>query len=181
MDEYGFERGEDFNYEAYEQFMSEYLPVLARRSRRWARLMGNPNSLKQGPTVKRYIRKGVPAEHRAEVSVSRFYQTFDRSRKLLASDCENYFKVWLWASGAYRLKEKMGPNLYRELLDSVDNDDEVISSIRTDLPRTFPDNIFFNKSDHCEQRNQLFRVLCAYAHHNKHVGYCQVSAHLKYY
>ncbi|KAK3922961.1 Growth hormone-regulated TBC protein 1-A [Frankliniella fusca] len=146
VDEYGFERGDDFNYEAYEEFMSEYLPVLARRSRKWARLMINPTSLKRGPLIKRYMRKGVPAEHRSQ--------------------------VWLWASGAAQLREKMGPNLYRELLDEP-HDDEVVSSICVDLPRTFPDNIFFNQSDQSELRNQLFRVLCAYAHHNKRVGYCQ--------
>lgn len=67
----------------------------------------------------------------------------------------------------------MGPNLYYELLEEP-HDNEVVSTIRTDLPRTFPDNIFFNQSQQCEQRNQLYRVLCAYAHHNKHVGYCQV-------
>ena len=68
MDEYGFERGEDFNYEAYEEHMSEYLPILARRSRKWSQLLKNPSSLKRSPILKRYMRKGVPAEHRAEVS-----------------------------------------------------------------------------------------------------------------
>lgn len=67
VDEYGFERAEDFDYESYEEFMSQYLPILARRARKWARLMGNPNSLKRGPVIKRFMRKGVPAEHRAEV------------------------------------------------------------------------------------------------------------------
>lgn len=146
VDEYGFERGDDFNYEAYEQYMSEYLPVLVRRSRKWARLLVKEDNLKRSPVLKRYMRKGVPAEHRAE--------------------------VWLWASGASQLQEKMGSNLYRELLEEV-HDEEVTSSIRTDLPRTFPDNIFFNKSDQSGHRNQLYRVLCAYAHHNKRVGYCQ--------
>lgn len=146
VDEYGFERPEDFDYESYEEHMSQYLPILARRARKWTRLMGNPNSLKRGPVIKRFMRKGVPAEHRAE--------------------------VWLWASGARQLQEEMGPNLYSELLQETHND-EVISAIRTDLPRTFPDNIFFNQGDQCEHRNQLFRVLCAYAHHNERVGYCQ--------
>ena len=82
-------------------------------------------------------------------------------------------KVWLWASGAKQLQDKMGPNLYFELLEEP-HDNEIVSTIRTDLPRTFPDNIFFNQSEHCELQNQLYRVLCAYAHHNKHVGYCQV-------
>lgn len=43
-----------------------------------------------------------------------------------------------------------------------------VESIKIDLPRTFPDNIFFNNI-----KLQLFNVLIAYAHHNKDVGYCQ--------
>lgn len=45
-----------------------------------------------------------------------------------------------------------------------------VESIRIDLPRTFPDNIFFENHD---IRLKLFNVLIAYAHHNKEVGYCQ--------
>lgn len=46
----------------------------------------------------------------------------------------------------------------------------LVESIKIDLPRTFPDNIYFE--DH-NTRFQLFNVLVAYAHHNKDVGYCQ--------
>ena len=35
MDGYGFERSEDFDEKAYEEFMSTYLMVLARRAARW--------------------------------------------------------------------------------------------------------------------------------------------------
>lgn len=45
-----------------------------------------------------------------------------------------------------------------------------MESIKIDLPRTFPDNIFFENHD---IRLKLFNVLVAYAHHNKDVGYCQ--------
>lgn len=43
------------------------------------------------------------------------------------------------------------------------------------MNRTFPDNVRFRKgSDPCLQRT-LYNVLLAYGHHNRGVGYCQVS------
>ena len=41
VDQYGFERPEDFDYESYESFMSSYLRVLARRASKWEKLLGN--------------------------------------------------------------------------------------------------------------------------------------------
>lgn len=43
-----------------------------------------------------------------------------------------------------------------------------VDAIRIDLPRTFPENIFFENI-----RTPLFNVLVAYANHNKEIGYCQ--------
>lgn len=43
-----------------------------------------------------------------------------------------------------------------------------VDAIRIDLPRTFPENIFFESI-----RTPLFNVLIAYANHNKEIGYCQ--------
>ena len=39
VDGYGFERSEDFDERAYEEFMSSYLMVLARRAARWRPLV----------------------------------------------------------------------------------------------------------------------------------------------
>ena len=39
VDSYGFERSEDFDEQAYEEFMSSYLMVLARRAARWRPLV----------------------------------------------------------------------------------------------------------------------------------------------
>lgn len=39
VDPYGFERSKDFDYESYEEFMSEYLVVLTRRSIKWSKLL----------------------------------------------------------------------------------------------------------------------------------------------
>lgn len=43
-----------------------------------------------------------------------------------------------------------------------------VDAIRIDLPRTFPENIFFESI-----RTPLFNVLIAYSNHNKDIGYCQ--------
>lgn len=43
MDPYGFEHSADFDYESYEELMSEYLAVLTRRSIKWSKLLqGKP-------------------------------------------------------------------------------------------------------------------------------------------
>ena len=39
MDQYGFEREDDFDYETYEKFMSEYLVVLTRRAVKWEKVV----------------------------------------------------------------------------------------------------------------------------------------------
>lgn len=39
MDPYGFERSEDFDYDLYEELMSEYLVVLTRRAIKWSKLL----------------------------------------------------------------------------------------------------------------------------------------------
>lgn len=40
------------------------------------------------------------------------------------------------------------------------------------MPRTFPDNIYFNQTS--ENQSALKRILCAFAAHNPYIGYCQV-------
>lgn len=39
MDPYGFERSDDFDYDSYEELMSDYLVVLTRRSIKWSKLL----------------------------------------------------------------------------------------------------------------------------------------------
>ena len=48
--------------------MSEYLKVLAKRAKKWAEIIGEGKSLQRNITIKRYVRKGIPGEHRAMVS-----------------------------------------------------------------------------------------------------------------
>jgi Rab-GTPase-TBC domain len=47
----------------------------------------------------------------------------------------------------------------------------LVETIKIDIPRTFPDNIYFDNYE-----TQLFNILCSYAHYNKEVGYCQVMS-----
>ncbi|XP_010885020.2 growth hormone-regulated TBC protein 1-A [Esox lucius] len=148
VDPYGFERSPDFDYESYEELMSEYLAVLTRRSIKWSKLLQGRGRLEKSIKVKRYVRKGVPNEHRG--------------------------LVWMSASGAQNQLEK-NPGYYHSLLDASrqQHDPKLVDTIHTDLNRTFPDNIQFrNTSNPCLQKS-LYNVLLAYGHHNPAVGYCQ--------
>lgn len=69
MDEYGFERPHDFDYATYEDFMSEYLKVLAKMAKKWAKIIGEGKSLQRNITIKKYVRKGIPGEHRGLVII----------------------------------------------------------------------------------------------------------------
>lgn len=75
-------------------------------------------------------------------------------------------------SGAEDLKHNMSEDFYSSLLKQ-DLDPSIIETIRLDLPRTYPDNIFFKTREH--HQKQLYNILVAYAHHNVKVGYCQVN------
>uniref|UniRef100_A0A3Q2QJK9 Growth hormone-regulated TBC protein 1 n=1 Tax=Fundulus heteroclitus TaxID=8078 RepID=A0A3Q2QJK9_FUNHE len=145
IDPYGFERSDDFDYESYEELMSEYLVVLTRRSIKWSRLLKGKGRVQKNVKLKRYVRKGIPNEHRA--------------------------LIWMAASGAQEQLERK-PEHYQAMLQSR-HDAKLVEAIRTDLNRTFPDNVLFRKtSDPCLQK-ALCNVLLAYGHHNPAVGYCQ--------
>ncbi|KAH8311119.1 hypothetical protein KR044_004481, partial [Drosophila immigrans] len=141
VDEYGFKRGEKFDYKNYGKFMDSYLKTLTRRRIKWEAIIQQNPDLNLNPKLKRYIRKGIPGPYRAD--------------------------VWMKITGAEAAK-KQNPNLYRSLLNIDHFIKEISDSISIDLPRTFPDNIHFDS-----KKERLFNILCAYAHHNRDVGYCQ--------
>ncbi|EDV92564.1 growth hormone-regulated TBC protein 1 [Drosophila grimshawi] len=142
VDEYGFKRGDKFDYKAYGKFMDSYLKTLTRRRIKWdALLKQNPDLSLLSPTLKRYIRKGIPGPYRTN--------------------------VWMAITGA-DVQMKKQPNLYSSLLNIQHFNKEISDSISIDLPRTFPDNINFDL-----EKERLFNILCAYAHHNREIGYCQ--------
>lgn len=50
IDPYGFERPEDFDYAAYEEFFSTYLAILTRRAIKWSKLLKGNNSVQKSMT-----------------------------------------------------------------------------------------------------------------------------------
>ncbi|XP_071476257.1 growth hormone-regulated TBC protein 1-A-like [Diadema antillarum] len=145
IDAYGFKRPEDFDYETYEEFMKQYLSVLARRASKWAPMMKGHEKVPKSRKVKRYVRKGVPSEHRG--------------------------LVWMNVSGAAKMKKK-NIGLYQRLLEEP-KDPEITEVINIDLHRTFPDNIYFSNDAQFSKRKSLANVLSVFAHYRPEVGYCQ--------
>ncbi|XP_068840501.1 growth hormone-regulated TBC protein 1 isoform X1 [Capricornis sumatraensis] len=145
IDPYGFERPEDFDYAAYEEFFSAYLAILTRRAIKWSRLLKGGGAVRRSTTVKRYIRKGIPLEHRA--------------------------RVWMGVSGA-QARMDLNPGYYQRLLQG-ERSASLEEAIRTDMNRTFPDNVRFRKDAEPCLQGPLYNVLLAYGHHNHGVGYCQ--------
>ncbi|KAI5629554.1 growth hormone-regulated TBC protein 1-A [Silurus asotus] len=145
VDPYGFERPNDFDYESYEELMSEYLAILTKRTIKWSKFLKGRSHIEKSLKVKRYVRKGIPNEHRA--------------------------LVWMAASGAQEQMER-NSHYYSSLLQAQ-HDPKLEDAIRTDLHRTFPDNVQFRKTAEPCLQKPLYNVLLAYGHHNKAVGYCQ--------
>lgn len=145
VDPYGFKRSEDFDYESYEELMSEYLVVLTRRAIKWSKLLKGKSKVQKNMKLKRYVRKGIPNEHRA--------------------------LIWMAASGAQDQLER-NPGHYQSLL-GAEHDPKLVETIKTDLNRTFPENIYFHKTSNPCMQKALYNVLLAYGHHNPAVGYCQ--------
>ena len=56
VDQYGFEREDDFDYETYERFMSEYLVVLTRRAVKWEKVVDPQHRTRKSI-------KGIPNLH----------------------------------------------------------------------------------------------------------------------
>lgn len=75
-------------------------------------------------------------------------------------------QVWMWTSGGSKELEH-NSNLYGDLLRSQFQA-EIVDVVKIDIPRTFPENIYFEV-----HKNELFNVLVAFAHQNPSVGYCQ--------
>nr|XP_054770962.1 growth hormone-regulated TBC protein 1-like [Lytechinus pictus] len=147
IDGYGFKRPDDFDYETYEEFMKHYLSVLARRAKKWEIVIKGSQKVTKSRKMKRYIRKGIPSEHRGT--------------------------VWMMVSGALKLKKK-NPGLYQHLLDAP-KDPDIVEVINIDLHRTFPDNIHFSNDAQYSKQTALSNVLVAFAHHWPEVGYYKVT------
>lgn len=170
-DRYGFKKKTNFVSEVeYNDWWVDYSKHCARRKKKWEILMtksglnldnDNPERFPaKSDKLKRYIRKGIPAEWRGNA-------------------------WWYFAKGQEKLKSNKG--LYDELVESTVNlrnkDTEIIER---DLNRTFPDNIHFrpdNKTNSTISSSTitpetpliqaLRRVLVAFASYQPAIGYCQ--------
>lgn len=47
VDGYGFERGQNFDHIVYDDFMSQYLSILARRSTRWRDILATKSPIQK--------------------------------------------------------------------------------------------------------------------------------------
>lgn len=118
--------------------------------------------------MKRYVRKGVPSEHRA-----RIWMVASGAQDQLESN-PGYYQCLLAAEHDATLTETIhaGETTETETLNKLLYQCENTFFL-SDIHRTFPDNILF-KSE-ASLQGSLFNVLVAYGHHNKTVGYCQVK------
>lgn len=169
-DRYGFKKKTNFiSPKEYNDWWVDYSKHCARRKKKWEDLfkknglsLNNDNPTRfpaRSEKLKRYIRKGIPAEWRGGA-------------------------WWYFAKGHEKLNSNIG--LYDKLVESTVNlrnkDTEIIER---DLNRTFPDNIHFRP----EKTNStlssstitpetpliqaLRRVLVAFAIYQPNIGYCQ--------
>ncbi|KAF5095754.1 hypothetical protein D0Z00_003026 [Geotrichum galactomycetum] len=171
-DRYGFKKASTHISENdYNKWWSEYQPYIERRKRKWAKFMAESglSTNNNDPTVfpprsekvKRYIRKGIPAEWRGNA-----WFHYARGQEKLSANVGLYDK----------LSEQA------ETLQSPDTD-----IIERDLHRTFPDNIYFRSELNTtaaaggkpERDNEppmitaLRRVLRSFAIYQPRIGYCQ--------
>ncbi|XP_070491954.1 growth hormone-regulated TBC protein 1-A [Chironomus tepperi] len=138
IDEYGFKRCPEEMRFIEEN--QEFFTKLTKQLMAWEALNSRTNPLFKSTMLKNFIRKGVPLNLRKQ--------------------------VWLKMSGCQRLIQQH-PNLYEDLFRNQFQK-EIVDSIKIDIPRTFPDNIYFDK-----YKVSLYNVLSAFASHNPVVSYCQ--------
>ncbi|KAG9492262.1 hypothetical protein GDO78_000661 [Eleutherodactylus coqui] len=105
VDAYGFERPDGFDYAAYEEFYSQYLTILTRRAMKWSKMMQKSSAVEKSMKVKRYIRKGIPNEHRCY--------------------------VWMIVSGAQAQMEQ-NPGYYHSVLQEGQKNAKLVDAVVTD-------------------------------------------------
>ncbi|ODQ82963.1 hypothetical protein BABINDRAFT_159442 [Babjeviella inositovora NRRL Y-12698] len=164
-DRYGFKKKSQFVSEAaYNAWWSDYSKYLVRRKRKWELLMKQSGLTYEhdapvrfparSEKVKRYIRKGIPAEWRGHA-----WFHYARGHEKLAQNAGVYDAI------------------VASTIDLHNKDTEIIER---DLNRTFPDNLHFRSDETQQQRETetplvqaLRRVLVAFSQHLPTIGYCQ--------
>ncbi|ODQ64851.1 hypothetical protein NADFUDRAFT_83027 [Nadsonia fulvescens var. elongata DSM 6958] len=165
-DRYGFKKKSTFfTEEEYNEWWYDYHKYISRRKRKWVNFMresglydeseGEKIAPVRFPTksdkLKRYIRKGIPAEWRGN--------------------------AWFYfAKGPEKLNANKGvyDNLCEECLEKTTEDMELIER---DLHRTFPDNIHFKPDIKHKGETTIIqslrRVLITFSVYQPNIGYCQ--------
>ncbi|KAG7928465.1 hypothetical protein KL925_001765 [Ogataea polymorpha] len=164
-DRYGFRKSNHYvKTEDYNEWWTQYSQYLARRKKKWEKLMAKNGLLvtkKGSPTrfparseeLRRYVRKGIPAEWRGD--------------------------AWFYfAKGHDKMKDNKG--VYDKLVDETMNMiNENTEAIEKDLHRTFPENVHFNditRNGNTEESpllQTLRRVLKCFSKYRPSIGYCQ--------
>ncbi|CAL9733446.1 GTPase-activating protein GYP3 [Monosporozyma servazzii] len=167
FDRYGFRKKSQYvTEEEYDQWWGEYSQYCIRRKHKWQNFLvksglslNNDSPEKfpaQSEKVKRYVRKGIPAEWRGNA-------------------------WWYFARGDEMLSKNK--NLYAKLVEKIETAKHNKTSIRDvdvierDLNRTFPDNIHFHRESFQTEEpfmiQALRRVLLAFSIYDSEIGYCQ--------
>ena len=166
-DRYGFKKQNNYITEQeYDAWWEDYSKYCVKRKKKWENYLlscGLPldddspvNFPSNCEKLKRYIRKGIPAEWRGNA-------------------------WWYFARGDEKLSKNRG--VYDKLVDTaekmrnsgVKNTDFAV--IENDLGRTFPDNLHFRREpfqqDDPIMVKSLRRVLSAFSLYDTNIGYCQ--------
>ena len=150
-DEFGFIKKDtehkELTEEEKENKRKEMLKINARIEK-WNVMIEQISSIPNSELLKRSklksrTRKGIPDSLRGFI-----WQTF--------ADVNNYYKV----------------DLYKQLCESKDIDEETETVILKDLDRTFP-HIYHFKDKYGTGQRSLYRVLSSYSKYNKSTGYVQ--------
>ncbi|CAL8091270.1 unnamed protein product [Calicophoron daubneyi] len=143
--DHGFDDPDYVDKKEYENFKAEYAAILSRREMRWTKLTSK-QELRRGMKLKRFCRKGIPEDIRGQ--------------------------MWMALCGA---DEQMhsNPGVYAAAVKGSPPD-KIANVILADIPRTFPENIFFRNPDNPDTKlKSLQRVLTAFAVKFPRIGYCQ--------
>ncbi|CCF57152.1 hypothetical protein KAFR_0C01590 [Kazachstania africana CBS 2517] len=162
FDRYGFKKQTAYVTEVeYDHWWDYYSTYCYRRKQKWERLFTQlglpvddaPTSFpSRGEKLKRYVRKGIPAEWRGNA-----WWHFARGDEKLSKNKGVYDKLLLQLKHVHERKD--------------------FEVIERDLYRTFPDNIHFykepfqNEDPHMIQ--SLRRILRAFSIYDENIGYCQ--------
>ncbi|KAL5111294.1 Growth hormone-regulated TBC protein 1 [Taenia crassiceps] len=145
MQTYGFESPDFVSKEVYEDFRKSYEVILERRCTRWKTVIDQGN-LVRGYQLKRFCRKGVPAQFRSH--------------------------VWMTLSGAFEMM-RQNPKVYHTAA-AAQLPKTIFTTIMADIPRTFPENAHFSQAEGKGDKLQaLQRILVAFAVTFPKIGYCQ--------